>query len=332
MQNYVVTLERSLERVLVLLDAMAKADSDNNVASSFFLSPAWARQYFSQWTASDFFSALVISKVESLRQDIPDAIVCVSHGRRSSRLSHSHRSLGFNEASRPGLESITVETNGLIGSSRLCFEEAIPLLLRELVALGGWDEIRINALAPQQAECFKVSAAACGLQTYVYSEQETYWIDFSDIRKHFGMDYLASRSANTRQQLRRATRSIQALHGKIKISRATTVEQGHEWLDALAGLHRKRWNINGSSQCFVSPQFCAFHHSLVDQMLDLEQLDILRVTAGEQTIGYLYNFFVAGRVYFNMGGIDYERFSAFHPGMLAHVEAIKYYQENGAQI
>lgn len=332
MQNYNITFEWSRERVLAQLAVMAASNDDCERGTNFFLSSTWAYRYFSHWPAADFFVVAAVSMASRLQECVPDALVIFSHGPRASPLSRRHRSLGFNEATSAGLESVTVESNGLIGASRIPFTDTIPMLMGKLVKLPGWDELRINALAHEEVKCFETCASDYGLLTHIYSEQNTHWIEFAEIREHFNGDYLASRSANTRQQLRRAARSIEAKYGSLSISRAATPEQGHSWLDALAILHKKRWNRNGSQQCFASAQFSAFHHFLVDDMFNAGELDVLRICAGENVIGYMYNFVVGGRVYFNMGGVDYDRFGGYHPGLLCHVQAITYYQQRGVQI
>lgn len=332
MHKYFIKLEWCHSRVLAQLAAMAASNIDGMKSKNFFLSPAWAYRYLCQWPSKDFFVAMTISKEARSEECIPDALVMFSRGCRASRLSLGHRSLGFNESTCIGLESVTVEVNGMIGHSDLSFADAVSMVLNELVKLDGWDELRINALAHDQAICVERCTSKCGLLNYIYSEQETHWIEFADIQAYFYGDYLASRSANTRQQLRRAARSIGKKFGHLSVARASTSEQGHAWLDALAVLHKKRWNSQGGQQCFANAKFSAFHHFLVDDMLYAGELDILRICAGEEAIGYMYYFIVAGRVYFNMGGVDYERFSNYHPGLLCHVQAITYYQERGAQI
>ena len=313
-----ITLVRSRADFVALLERW----TDVSGASNYFLSNDWAREYLKRWPDDDFFIGMQLSS---------DALVYFSRGIRSSPLSRRHRSLGFNESSSRELDSVTVEVNGLIGPSTIALSKWSPAILQRLEALGGWDEIRINALSTSDADELAVAASSMGLLTHVYNIRDTYLVDFAWVGRQFNGDYLASRSSNTRQQIRRAVKGIEGQYGKLDITRASSAVEGHAWLDAMAALHRKRWNADGNNNGFANPGFGSFHHSLVDSMIEAGTLDILRVCAGNETVAYLHNFVIDGRVYFNMSGIDYERFEPHRPGTLAHYLAISRYQTQGLQ-
>ena len=176
------------------------------------------------------------------------------------------------------------------------------------------------------------SATDLGLISHLNAKGLTYWVDLDHIRSQYAGDYLASRSANTRQQLRRSLRKLRDTHGDLRLTRASDVTQGHQWLDALAELHKARWNTSTQTSGFMDPQFARFHHDLVETMLDSGEIDILEVRTGNEVLAYLYNYFIDGRVYFSMSGVAHEKLENFKPGILAHWKAIEFYQARGARV
>jgi CelD/BcsL family acetyltransferase involved in cellulose biosynthesis len=192
--------------------------------------------------------------------------------------------------------------------------------------------LRISALSAADTARFRQAANALGLLSHVFSERQTYWVDLDLVRERHGGNFLATRSANTRQQLRGALKRLRAEHGEFSLTPAATLAQGHAWLDALANLHRQRWNARGETDGFANPAFCRYHHTLVEQLLGSGEIQILRASAGTETLAYLYNLVNDGRVYFDMSGVDHLRHARHRPGLVAHWQAIEWYLQRGMRI
>nr|WP_237182630.1 GNAT family N-acetyltransferase [Roseomonas marmotae] len=138
-----------------------------------------------------------------------------------------------------------------------------------------------------------------------------------------GGDYLATRSSNTRHQLRRSARAF-AEDGAVVLRRAETVPQALEWLEGLIRLHETSWQARGRPGAFASPYLLRFHRQLIAQALPRGEVDLLRVTAGEAVVGYLYNFRLRGQVLAYQSGLDHAT-AGLHrkPGMTCHALAIE---------
>lgn len=309
--------ERSRENFLKVLADMACRETFSN----YFLSAAWAIEYISRLPASDFFAGYYLNG----GPDAAQSVVYFSQGMRSSPMSRCHLSLGFNEATSPQFDSITTECNGILVNQGAAFAEWIPAILSHMVTEPEWEELRFNALPVADAERLQKAAAELGLLSHVFSSRKTYLTDLALIQDRFGGDFLTSRSANSRQQIRSAIKKIEATYGPLNIERATSTDIAHNWLDLLGELHLKRWNAKGESTGFADPHFVAFHHSLIDGLFQSNQIDLLRVTSANNVVAYLYNFVVDGKAYFNMSGVCYEQFGLYRPGILAHYTAILFY-------
>lgn len=143
--------------------------------------------------------------------------------------------------------------------------------------------------------------------------------------------FLDTRSANTRQQLRRSNRDYAKI-GEIVTERAETLGRAEEFLDALARLHQASWAARGKPGAFTDPFFKCFHRALIARGLARGEIDLLRVSAGPEVIGYLYNFRYRGRSIAYQSGFNYDGAGRqAKPGMTCHLEAIRFAARTGAE-
>jgi CelD/BcsL family acetyltransferase involved in cellulose biosynthesis len=167
------------------------------------------------------------------------------------------------------------------------------------------------------------AAASIGGRITLTRAHQAPWLDLSRVRDS-GMGHL---SANTRQQLRRSLRRYADL-GPLHVTRAATPPEAHAFLDAMAVLHQQTWTRRGQSGAFANPFFARFHHELIDRAPG--RVDLLRVTAGAHTVGFLHNFLQMGRVYAYQSGFDYDGADKHQkPGLTCHWLAIAMYAAEG---
>jgi CelD/BcsL family acetyltransferase involved in cellulose biosynthesis len=134
--------------------------------------------------------------------------------------------------------------------------------------------------------------------------------------------FLAALSANTRAQLRRSDRAFAAA-GPIVARRAETLAEAEAFLAELAMLHQARWQARGKPGAFANPAFARFHRALIARALPRGEAVLLRVSAGENLIGLLYNFRLGGREFAYQSGFAYATAPAHgKPGLTCHHAAI----------
>ncbi len=139
-----------------------------------------------------------------------------------------------------------------------------------------------------------------------------------------GGDYLATLSANARYQLRRSARLYAARSGPLAIAAAAGEAEALAWLDALAALHGETWRRRGKPGAFAAPFALRFHRALVARALARGELELLHVAAGGETLGYLYNFRLRGRVYaYQSGFAPADGTAHAKPGLTCHHLAIE---------
>ena len=154
------------------------------------------------------------------------------------------------------------------------------------------------------------------------STQPAPYVDLAALRAGGGT-YLAALSANTRYQLRRSTRRY-AQAGPLKLTRARDLAEALEFLDGLVVLHQASWTRRGRPGAFAGPGFLAFHQALIGVALPRGEVELLRINAGTEVIGYLYNFRWRGHVLAYQSGFAYpENDEHRKPGMTCHQLAIE---------
>ena len=299
----------------------------------FFLSRQWLTLYGAQWAPKNFYGILSVS-------NSTDERYCyLSIGKLRSRLKIPYNSIGFNEATETLVQNMTVEENDFISkdgkgtsSEPAEFKDEVDSTLEHLLGVKDWDEIRFSALSDRNARITTKAAQDRNLIVEIFSERETYWVDFTEIQTKFAGDFIASRSANTRAQLRKALKQTQSELGKCAIEVAATLEQAQEWLNELGRLHLRRWNPNGKIEGFNNPRFVGFHRQCLEDLWSTEQVKIIRLVAGQKPIAYMHYFISDNRAYFNMSGIDYDESKAHRPGLVAHWLAIEFFQRAGLTV
>jgi CelD/BcsL family acetyltransferase involved in cellulose biosynthesis len=174
-------------------------------------------------------------------------------------------------------------------------------------------------------------ATAAGGHVLRQHERNVPFVDLQKIRTGGG-DYLASRSANTRAQIRRSLRHFEA-KGTLELARATTPAQATSWLAALIDLHTATWQRRGKPGAFATPFARRFHATLVADGLAHDEIDLLRLAAGGEVVGYLYNFRLRGRISAYQSGFAYREGAAQEkPGLCLHALAIEQALREGHSI
>jgi len=137
--------------------------------------------------------------------------------------------------------------------------------------------------------------------------------------------FMGSLSRNSRQKLRRSMRDYEA---PLSVQVARDTETALAFLSEMRALHVRSWTRRGRRHAFTNPFFETFHRSLIRVGVDSGAVDLLRVSAGEKPIGYLYNFVRNGTVSSYQSGFD-DIDTRLRPGYVCHAVAIAHYAAAG---
>lgn len=193
--------------------------------------------------------------------------------------------------------------------------EVLPALLRAAWRVAGVRRLMLGG-APAG-----VLRAAGGV-AYRLREDPAPFVDLEALRRG-GQPWMATLGANTRYQLRRSARHLEKL-GPLRLARADGLAQALAWLDELSALHTESWQRRGQDGAFAADFSRRFHRRLVERAEPRGELDLLRLTAGEVALGYLYNFRLGGRVYAYQSGLSQAHADGHgKPGLTCHAMAIE---------
>jgi CelD/BcsL family acetyltransferase involved in cellulose biosynthesis len=241
-------------------------------------------------------------------------------------LNRTGATLRLAESGDAALDAVYVEHNGLLlarGHGGV-LTDCVGALLRAPLGGGVWR--RRLVMAGTDAAHLAAARAAGAVRSV--RDMPAPWLDLTVLDD--GPDgFLASLSANARQQLRRSNRRYAAI-GPVTVRRAATLAEAQGFLAALAELHQATWTARGRPGAFANAAFRRFHAALLARAVPRGEVDLLRVTAGTAVVGYLYNFRHRGRVLAYQSGFEY-RGAPDHakPGLTCHHAAIELARREG---
>ena len=294
--------------------------------ASYFTSWGWIGTWISALPATVSPQLLVARHAGAT---VGLAVVVARHFRRHFVV----RSRGFylHETGDPALDhALTIEHNGFVACQDMERDVAHAFIRYLSRQTQGWDELFLSGIShgiPFQGitECFGSPARLEVTRTRPY-----YYVDLAALRER-GADYLSVLNSNTRQQLRRALRKYEQ-SGPLAIVEPGTTDEALKFLDDLEALHQDNWTQRGEPGAFASPYFRNFHRRLITTRFSRGEVQLLRITVGEKTIGYLYNFVLNGRVYAYQNGFCYDADPVLKPGYVSHFLAIQHNLARGASV
>jgi CelD/BcsL family acetyltransferase involved in cellulose biosynthesis len=243
------------------------------------------------------------------------AVVTLVRGIRSGmHVNQAH----LNSTGDPAYDCITIEHNGF-ASSGIRTEE-LWAALQDWVAVGASsvDEFILEAVDPEQL------VGGDRLPTIERSEYgyRAPLANFTTLDA-----WMSSLSRNSRQQLRRSIRAYER-KGALSIDVARDAQSALTFFAHMRALHISSWMRRKNRHAFSNPFFETFHRSLIRHGVPNGTVDLLRVCAGDQAIGYLYNFRHHGTVSSYQSGFD-DVDSQLRPGYVCHALAIAHYAAAG---
>jgi CelD/BcsL family acetyltransferase involved in cellulose biosynthesis len=298
-------------------------DLESRASPHFFLSWDWIGCWIAE---ASLRPAVLIGKVD-------DQIVLLGALAPSSRrdvLPIAIHGLQLHAIGDLQHDIITIEYNGFL-VDRECIgkveTEAIAFLLDGTIVDGlRRDELHLRNI-PGDLEH---AVARSGYYYGVLQRKPSWRVNLAPIRAD-GKQYLDCLSANTRQQIRRAMRLYEK-RGPLTATPADTVPEALAFLDGLKELHQRYWTSRDEPGAFAYPFFERFQKRLIEACLPRGTAEIVKIAAGQDIIGYVYNFIYCGHVYAYQTGFRYDDDARLKPGLVSHCLCINRHVENGGKV
>jgi CelD/BcsL family acetyltransferase involved in cellulose biosynthesis len=111
----------------------------------------------------------------------------------------------------------------------------------------------------------------------------------------------------------------------IRVTEASDASSALSYLEGLKTLHQRYWENRSQPGAFANPFFERFHRRLVQEAFERNEVQLLAIEAGDNKIGFIYNFVQRGRVYNYQTGFDYTVCETQNrPGLVSHALAIEF--------
>lgn len=291
-------------------------DLERRSDSSFFLSWCWIGSWLKCLPAHIVPKALYIrsgSRIVGLATvtDRPGRVLGVAKYDRWL----------LNQTGDDTLDVIAMEYNGILADREMP-NAVIHAGLQWLMRLSGSNHvIRLGGIELETYTTAYAAGLTAGRRERIHSRTPAPYVDLSEVRARGG-DYLSLLSRNCRQNIRRAKRAYQN-RGPLSFTVAQTLDQALEFLAELKVLHQAYWNARGQPGAFASPFFERFHTQLLETAFAAGHIEMAKVSAGDEPIGYLHNFLWRDTVYAYQSGFRYETQNRYKPGYVSHSMAIE---------
>jgi CelD/BcsL family acetyltransferase involved in cellulose biosynthesis len=290
-------------------------DLEQRSSCSFFQSWTWIGTWLSQLPNSvELYLLEVVDGDRVIGLAVFGARALVRHGFVRSR------ALLLHETGSREMDRMTIEYNSILAETGREREVVIAGVNCVRAANITWDELMVSGVEARALEAWHAAIRGTNWRVVVRQESNCYFVDLDAVRDRGG-DYLALLSSNTRQQVRRSIKAYEK-SGSVSISVASSVETAVEYLHGLQELHDAHWQGRGKDGAFPSEFTRNFHDRLVRDAVTRAEVQMLRVTAGDEVVGYLYNFVRDGHVYFYQSGFKYTEDPRFRPGLVCHYLAV----------
>ncbi len=231
-----------------------------------------------------------------------------------------------NATGKPVYDNVWIEYNRFLCllSDNISLRKIIDLLPES------WDELFLPGLDTKFFPGDALENPLAGYRIVIESRSPSPYVDLAEVRAKQG-DYISLLSSNTRSQIKRSYRRYEA-RGPIILEAAETINEALRIFEEMLKLHQYTWGARKIESPFASEFVIHFHKTLIQKRFDSGEIQLLRIRAGNSTVGCLYNFVFKGKVYFYQSGMNYEADRHLKPGFVSHVEAVKYNAMAGRRV
>ena len=275
------------------------------------MSPLWVETWL------ETFGDLVKTSVVTFQNDGSTVGACLI-GEPGWSWKRPLRRLTINASGEPAEHTLYIEFNSL-----MCREEWIESAASALTAYVSrrpWDEFELNGFCP--GTVYELLKRKLSNLESEERWQPCYYVDLAGLRKS-GVSYTQALGAGHRQYLRRKMRYY-SLAGELRLESASSTSQALAMLGELASLNTRRFKSLARRGLWQSARFTAFHRRFVERAFALGKVQLLRLTAGHELVGIVYNLIHENKIYFYQCGYNYTSNKRLSPGVVTLAMSIEH--------
>jgi CelD/BcsL family acetyltransferase involved in cellulose biosynthesis len=279
---------------------------------AYFLSWAWIENWLAVLPSDERPSLAVVCDGGE-----PAAAFFLTKRRMRRNFLMSKNALFFNATGSPEHDEVSIEHNGMLAApgARRSLSGILDLLPED------WDELYLPGLDRYAFDDLGAPSSPLSARYRVQIQRECSapFVDLEAVRNVDG-GYEALLPSSTRTQLRRTRQLL----GDVEIDVAGDEAEALDIYSELLRLHENRRIARGLRDAFAEPWIETFHRNLILKRFAHGEIQLVRVSSGNATLGCLYNFVSRGRVTFYQCGLATFDDPHIKTGFLSHAAAIEY--------
>jgi len=290
--------------------------------ASFFLTTDWVETWLDVYGAPLQPRILVFAEGDAPQPRVVGISLLSIQSHKVGPISVRRAHLNASGEAEP--DEVCSEDNALV-----CLpgaEDAVASALAAHLETQDWDELVLSAWCPSPSLDALLRSPLAGL-SLTRTEMPSHFVDLRALGPEPD-GYLKTLSRNTREQVRRSRRSLEA-SAPIEVRPALTPERCRDAFEELARLHTASWNARGKPGVFGSPLFRDFHERLIRRLLPSGRVSLLEIASGDLKLAVLYSFVHAGASLFYQSGLRLESDKRVKIGLVAHAAAIEHCRAAG---
>jgi Acetyltransferase (GNAT) domain len=239
-----------------------------------------------------------------------------------SKITIRNRFLKFHQVSLnqtliPDIDIIYVDYNAILIDPKITI--SMEQLL-ELIPIKSWDEFRMIRCSSIYQPNLVFDSKAYRKYEITAEKHLSFYVNLEEIRRN-NNDYLVMLSQNRRQQIRRSIKEYEKM-GDIHIKIANNVEEALQIFDELVDIHNNRWADHEFTGALTDEYIINFHKIMISERYKYGEIQLISISAGNNTLGCLYNLIYDGNVLFYLCGFSYLPGNLYRPGLVCHYYTI----------
>jgi len=284
-----------------------------NANTSYFLSWGWIENWIDSLPDPAKPELVVFREGQ-------DPLLAFFLGKANLVRKHLFRSRGWfvNATGIPAFDRIYIEYNGFLCKQPEAFR--FVDIVKSLP--GSWDEFYLPGIDTRTFPGTAALENTLPYKTIIKDDLLSPFVDLDEVRARGG-DYLSLLSANTRSQIHRSYRLCEKT-APVRLEVARDTQSALDIYHELVDLHENTWKNRNQDGAFASDYMFQFHKQLIQRRFEYDEIQLFRVKSGDNTLGCLYNFVYKDNVNFYQSGMNYNLDKRLKPGLVAHVEAVRY--------
>lgn len=236
-----------------------------------------------------------------------------------------YRQLALNQTLIPFIDDATfIEYNSILIDPEITI--SLESLL-DLLPINSWDEFRMIRCSSIYQPNLILDNEMNNRYKITIKKQKSYYVSLEKIRRN-NNDYLALLSQNRRKQINRSIKEYDKMGG-IKVQIAENVDDALKIFDELIELQQKRWADRESKGSLSNEYIINSHKTLISTRIKHGEIQLMKVSTGNHTIGCAYNFVYNGKVLCADSGCNYLPENYYLPGFVCDYFAIMHNAMNG---